>query len=170
MSSISPGLGVKSSSLWQKHWHSLPISLSLHYNSSRLCSPLCVLWYQGRKFLWVASGPSQWRLIEHRTEEEGDLPLGQSCIDAVCHHRLEHVNAYPPPAPPPESRHCRRERQADCQGFDTTALLRAVLTAQAPPTHRPDPPCFPLHPLLSNTCPQPNLPNALLSEHWCNGQ
>lgn len=60
------------------------------------------------------------------------------------------------------------ERQADCQGFDTTALLPAALTAQPPASSIP--PYLLLQPLLSNTCPQPNLPNALLSEHWCNGQ
>lgn len=97
MPSVSPGL-VLSLFLSDKR-----TDTHCPLGSSRLCSRLCVLWYQGRKLLQVASGPPQWRLIEPRVKVEGDLLLGQSCVDAICHHRLEHVNADPPPAPPPES-------------------------------------------------------------------
>lgn len=58
----------------------------------------------------VTSGSSQRRLIEHRVKVEGDLLLGQSCIDAICHPTLEPVDVEHPPATPPPKFHRQRWR------------------------------------------------------------
>lgn len=133
------------------------------------------MWYQGKELF--ASTEWAFSVMADRTQSRrgGGSPAGSEPHRCGLSSQVRARQCGPSSC---SSSRCSRRGKQTVRALTQLhySLLPAVLSTQPPPPppppllHRLHPPYFLLHPLLSNTCPQPNLPNALFREHWCNRQ